>query len=184
MKNKMLVPIPIFVVVVAVIFIFISCTTTTDDNNDNNTPPPGGESYFTYDGTTYTLASGGIEDKGANTGPGESGYNLNFMAVSSGVDMIIVSGIGDGVYFALTSPNSTLASGTYTWSNTRTDFTLVDAIIGINLDPDTGTLVWAIGGTVTVSVNGNIYTVEFTLAMEDGKTVTGNYSGPAPVLEI
>ena len=41
----------------------------------------------------------------------------------------------------------------------------------------------AIGGTVTISVNGNTYTVDFNLDMEDGKTVTGSYSGPAPVFK-
>ncbi len=132
------------------------------------------------------MASAIIEDYGANTGGGESGYDLDFLAVSSGIDLTIESGIGDGVILDLNSPNSTLASGTYTWSGTRTDYTLVWAVIFINFDIDlnTGTKVAAIGGTVTVSVNENIYTVDFNLAMSDGKTVTGSYSGPAPVYYI
>ena len=166
------------ITIIAVLFIFVSCTTTEDDPAE-----PGGGSYFIYDGTTFTLASAIIEDYGANTEPGESGYDLDFWVATSGVDLINWTGIGDLVVLDLNSPNSTLAPGTYTWSDTRTDFTLVDSvlIINYNLDTGAGTFVWVIDGTATVSVNGDTYTVEFTLDLIDGKTVTGRYSGPAPV---
>ena len=101
MKTRTLVLIPIF--------IFAACT-----NNEDVTQPGG--SFFTYDGTIYSLTSAFIEEYGVNTEPGESGYDLDFIAFSYGMS--------EFVYLDLTSPNSTLASGTYTWSNTRTDFTL------------------------------------------------------------
>jgi hypothetical protein len=56
--------------------------------------------------------------------------------------------------------------------------------MNFNLDTDTGLALEATGGTVTVSVSGDIYTVEFTLLLEDGKTATGTWSGPAPVVDI
>ena len=181
MKTRTLVLIPIFIFVVVAIFIFAAC-----NNTEDGVLQPSINGFFTYGDTTYSLTSAIIRDSGANTGGGESGYNFDFLAASSGVDLTIFSGIGDVVLLDLNSPYSPLDSGTYTWSSTRTDYTLVRAVIGINYDLglDTGPAVIAIGGTVTVKLDGStIYTVDFTLAMADGKTVTGSYSGPAPVFK-
>ncbi len=169
------------IAITAVLFIFVACTTTEDDPAE-----PVGGSYFTYDGTTYTLASAIIEDYGALLGEDESGYDLDFTAGTFEQAFFEDGpppGIHSIIFLDLISPTPTLASGTYTWSTTRTDFTLFDAMIFLNADfqSGSGTLIRPESGTVTVSVNGDIYTVEFTLILTDGKTVTGRYSGAAPV---
>lgn len=164
----------------SVLFIFFACTTTDPEI------PGGGEGYFTYDGDTYTLLSAVIDDWGANSSPDDSGYDLDF-SVGTFKQSSWVPGPPVGIHsiisLDLNSPNPTLVSGTYTWSDTRTDFTLVDAICMLNADFQVGSVTydWAIGGTVTLSVDRDKYTVEFTLNMLDGKTVTGRYSGTAQV---
>ncbi|MEE9572030.1 MAG: hypothetical protein V3W20_03175 [Candidatus Neomarinimicrobiota bacterium] len=72
-----------------------------------------------------------------------------------------------------------MASGTYTWSDTQTEFTLNFSEIGINYNFDLGigTPIMPVDGTVIVSVTEGTYTVEFTLILKDDKTVTGIYSG-------
>ena len=157
------------VIITAVLFMFVACNTTEEDPSS-----PSGGSYFTYDGTTYTLDGAMIEDWGANTEPGESGYNLNFSVFTPG------PGTVSSVFLDLNSPTSTLAPGPYTWSATRTDFTIFVAAVFLNYDfaTNAGTIVTTSSGTVTVSVDGGTYTVEFTLDA-GGKTVTGRYSGPA-----
>jgi len=175
MKSRILVSIPIFIVVVAVIFIFASC-----DNNG------GAVSYFTYDGNTYELATAVIERGGENTGPGESGYYVNFAAASSGMDIINLTGTGDGLSLDLNSSSYDLVAGTYTWSTTNVENTVVDAMIVLNynLATDEGTTHFATTATVTVSVSGDTYTVEFTLTLENAKTVKGIWIGPATVVDV
>jgi hypothetical protein len=170
----MLVSISVSVLVVAVIFIFATC-----DNGDAG-------SYFTYDGNTYELATAVIERGGENTEPGESGYFISFAAASAGMDIINLTGTGDGIGLDLNSSSYDLVAGTYTWSTTNVENTVVDAMIVINynLATDEGTAYLAIDATVTVSVSGDTYTVEFTLTLENAKTVTGIWEGSATVVDV
>jgi hypothetical protein len=135
---------------------------------------------FTYDGNTYPVHSAIQWDYGAT---GYGSYNLDFEAASAGIDLVEETGIGNGFYFELFSPNTTLASGTYNYNDTIGPFTFDYGEIYLNWDYDawSGTYVPATGGTVIITVSGTTYTVEFTLSLIDGKTATGNYTGPAPI---
>ena len=137
---------------------------------------------FTYDGNTYPVHSAMLWDYGATNGS----YNLDFEAVSAGVDLMEETGTGNGFLIELFFPNPTPTSGTYTYNTNLDPFTFGYAEIFLPWDYDawTGTFVPATGGTVNVTVNGTEYTIEFTLTLVDGKTATGSYTGPAPIYLI
>ncbi len=165
--------------ITAALFIFVACNTTEDDPS-----APSAEGYFTYDGTTYAVVMEIINSYRENTGPGESGYYLDYTVLTSGVDWTTGdwTGTGSGVTIDLNSPTLSLAPGTYSWSDTRTDFTIIGAVVYIDYDfgADAGTAVMVSGGTLTVSVDEDTHTVEFTLTA-GSKTITGRYSRPPTV---
>jgi hypothetical protein len=165
--------IPLFLLLLPAVF--FSFGSNCDSNGAGGAVVRG---FFTYDGTTYNVHSAAIYDYNATNGS----YNLDFEAASSGVNLIEYTGIGNGFWLELFSPNPTLASGTYNYNTNFNPFTFWGAEIYINWDFDAwnGTSVSANGGTINVTVNGDEYIVDFTLMLTDGKTATGNYTGPAP----
>jgi len=139
----------------------------------------GGGSSFTYDGNTYPLTGAGVDI-----------YfdHFEISIVSSGINVPQWTGTGHIVWFVLVSPSTQGAPGTYDWDATG-GFLLYDAAISLDYvaDTDTGTWLWADwdladpGDYISISVSGSTYTFEFSLTMEDGKTVTGSYTGPVTI---
>ena len=135
---------------------------------------------FTYDGITYNVHSSIIEAGGATNGS----YVFEVEAASSGIDLIGYTGTGDGFYIVLFSPNSTLAAGTYNYGGAPAAFTFGygEIYINWNIDAWTGTYYEAVAGTVTVTVNGSEYTIEFSWTLDDDKSETGSYTGPLTMI--
>ena len=157
--------------------VFFSFGSSCDSNGAGDAVVRGS---FTYDGNTYNVHSAAIYNYGATNGS----YNLDFEAVSSGVDLIEYIGIGNGFWLEFFSPNPTLASGTYNYNTNFNSVTFKGAEIYPNWDFDawSGTSVSATGGTINVTINANEYIIDFTLTFTDGKTATGSYTGPAFML--
>ena len=151
----------------------VGCKKDKDDDMDT-------KSEFTYDGTTYSLANGYIDDFGSN---GNGSFDWDVIITSSSITVDSVgdfSGMGDLVYLDLNSSDSTgLVAGTYNWSTTREISSIVDGSIGIDLDLATlmGTNISASAGTVDVAINGTETTITFNLTFADGKTVSGEWKG-------
>lgn len=140
----------------------------------------GGSGSFTYDGDTYPLTGTGIDIYGADW--------FEVCIVSSGINVPQWTGTGHIVWFDLTSPAEQGAPGTYDWAVTG-GYELYDAAISFDYVADTDTGTWLdadwvtaySGDYVTMSVSGSTYTFDFYLTMMDGKTVTGNYTGPVTI---
>ena len=160
---------------IAVGMIFISC-----NKDDEGELPTNG---FTYDGTTYALAGGFIEDFSENFGLNSRDYDIYL--VSSGISYSQTNeeftGSGEIIYLDLNvNSTSQFVPGTFTWSTTRLPNTIVDGGIGIACNVVSGSCSFeddANGGTVTVSQNGTTFIIDFTLTLSNGQAVTGSYSG-------
>ena len=161
----------VLVLPIFVLFLFTGC------------PPVdvGGSGSFTYDGTTYSLTNGALEAYGKN--------DFDIVLASSGLDAARWEGFGDVIWFDLVSPSTLGAPGTYDWAGTD-GFLLWDSGLSsdYNATADTGDWIYAdwekaaSEDFVTVSVNGRSYTIEFSITLEDGKVVTGNFTGSLPVV--
>jgi hypothetical protein len=130
---------------------------------------------------TYTITNGVIEDWG--------GADFDLYLATSGLNASAWTGNGDFVFFDLVAPSTIGQPGTYDWAGTGGHL-LWDCGIGLNWTAasDTGTWIngdWVLqsgSDFVTISVSGSTYTVEFSITLNDGKVVTGNYTGSLPVV--
>ena len=142
-----------------------------------------GTGSFTYDGTSYTITNGYIDDWGA------SGYaDFDIILATAGLDSWEWTGTGDFIWFDLVAPSSVGEAGTYVWDLLATHV-LWDCGIGLNWDAasDIGTWIngdWSLASGadyVTITKSGSTYTIEFSITLDGGEVVTGNYTGTLPV---
>jgi len=163
----------VFVIPIFVSIVFTGCPSPTSHDGG------GGSGSFTYDGNTYPLTGAGVDIYSAS---------FEVSIVSSGINVPQWTGTGHIIWFDLTSPSTQGAPGTYDWAITG-GFELYDAGISFDYvaDPESGTWLYAdwvkrdSGDYITISVSGSTYTFDFVLTMEDGKTVTGSYTGPVTI---
>jgi hypothetical protein len=146
----------------------------------NNLP----ESYFTYKDKTYELNDGILEYWGSTTA-GE-GYNFDISLFSSGLyydtNAETLVGSGEMVYFETFSPSDLeLSPGTYYFNDVEIGDTLTfdKGQFWINLDiaSESGTLVFASGGNLDISVNGAEYELTFECETSAGNILKGFYKG-------
>jgi hypothetical protein len=115
--------------------------------------------------------------------------DFDIVLASSGLHAARWEGVGDVIWFDLVSPSTLGAPGTYDWIGTD-GFQLWDSALSFDYDAteDTGNWIYAdwekaaSEDFVTVSVNGRSYTIEFSVTLENGKVVTGSFTGPLPVV--
>jgi hypothetical protein len=142
-----------------------------------------GSGSFMYDGATYTLTNGALE----NSGRGD----FDVVLASSGLNAAQWKGTGYFVWLDLLSPSTVGAPGRYDWEGTD-DYILWEGGVTFDYDTDTdkGNWIdadWEVAASedhVTISVDGRAYTVEFSLTLIDGEVVTGSYTGPLPVVYV
>ena len=162
------------------LILFSSCS------NDGDGGGGEGTGSFTYDGTTYTITNGYIDDWSIL---GEPDFDITL--ATAGLDAWEWTGTGDYVYLDLVAPSSIGQAGTYDWAATG-GFELFDCGIGLNwvASSDTGTWINGDFGLasgadyVTISKSGSTYTIDFSITLDDGKVVTGNYTGTLPIWVI
>lgn len=132
---------------------------------------------FVIDGTSYELSKGFLVDEG-----GEYGIILTSSSISlessDGDDFI---GTGNFIsLYVISSSSTSFEPGTFTWNTNKAPGTIEDIGVGVNynLETETGDLeLDGTGGTVTVTLSGDIYTVTFTITTGT-KAVTGSFTGP------
>lgn len=169
-------------------FIAITTLATTSCSDDDDAAPAVVPSQFTYDGVTYQLDKGFIDEFGDN-GNGTFDFDIFLFTEGLTIDPATadVSGTGQAVYLDLNSDSMTgLSDGTYLFAMDREAFTIVpNTGVLINLDTaaQTGTLVPAVGGDVILSKEGNIYELEYTLVDASGLEVVGSYRGELANIE-
>lgn len=139
-----------------------------------------GPTEFTYNNTTYEVPNGYLIDFGAN---GNATYDWDLYLTSESISkggFFGLTGTGDYIYLDLNVSNPDgLLAGTYNWSATRDDFSVVvgTTALDYNLGTFEGTAIDAVDGTVDISILGITTTITFTLTLADGNTVSGTWSG-------
>jgi len=169
----------VIIIPIVVLVLFTGCPSPTSSGGGGGGGVGSGS--FTYDGTTYPLTGAGVDIY-----PAVPSFEVSI--VSSGINVPAWTGTGHIVWFDLTSPSTQGEPGTYDWAVTG-GFELWEAAISFDYvaDTDSGTWLdadWALansGDYITISVSGSTYTFEFSLTMDDGKTVTGSYTGPVTI---
>ncbi len=166
------------ILMAAMIVVFAGCK---KDSNDD----PVNSGQFTYSGTSYGLSQGFL----GGYGPvGNNTYGIEVVLLSSGLHIIETNGIPDSVngkgdVFAIdmysVSENS-IEPGEYTFGDLGTAGTFEYAMVLIGYDATTDEADIeddVVGGTVTVTKDGDNYGFSFNMSTMLGKTITGDYSG-------
>ena len=172
----------------SIIFIAVLGTVTTScSSDDDNIPAVTIANEVTYDGNTYTLSKGFLEDYGDN---GNGSYDFDVTLVSSGINYdstnAAFTGSGQVLYLDLNSDNmAALSNGTYNFSTTRTAFSLVNAVVVVDFDAtaQTGTGVQATGGSVVLTKDGTEYTILVECTIASGDTISGSYEGTLTTIQ-
>lgn len=148
-----------------------------NDDDDDNTP----SNQFTYDGTTYELSQGLLEEYGDN---GNGSFDFDVTLLTSGINFNNTTGEatgeGSGVYLDLNSPSEEgLVNGTYTFGDERDAFIMVDAEIVTDYDFEAGTgqIISVVDGTVELTEDEGVYSISFELTASNNETITGTYNG-------
>ncbi|WP_205502567.1 hypothetical protein [Rufibacter psychrotolerans] len=166
-------------------FTFVSCS-----DDDEEEVSPNTDNKVVYNGTTYSMKSGLVEDYG----PSDNHYNYDFYITdgtitTSNNDFEVVN--SKIVLFAeLLSPGtSEFKTGTFSFVQNYNDagnenkHVFEDALVVTDTNNDNildeqDEELGVTGGTVKVSGGNNRnYTVEFDVTLENGKTAKGGYSG-------
>ena len=139
------------------------------------------ENSFKYDGKTYKIANGYLE----NFGLIETSYNLDLILMTSGITYNSASGepSGEGsyLYFEMFSSSSTqLNPGTYnfdyyTWNAGTFDYAEIG--VNVNFATEAGTYLSIVAGTVKVKLTDTKYEITIDCTLENNKKVTGYYKG-------
>ena len=170
MKNSA----KLLALVAALIIALSGCSDKEDPKTKQN--------VIIVDGTEFAVTQALTEEYG---GDETSGYNFDLLILSSGFDFSDyenswVTGSGNVLYLELWSTSSTgLVTGTYTSSANFEPNTFTSSYVGINYDTsdDTADQGYEDGtGSVSITVSGSTYTVNFDLTFGATK-VTGNYTG-------
>jgi PKD repeat protein len=132
-----------------------------------------------FNGTKYPLSKGYLEYYGDWAGSGT--YNFDITLVSDGLTLTQdgMTGYGNFVYVeSWSSTPSTLTTGSYTYGTSYYASTYSTWLFGYDYDAgtDTGTVWNCSGGSMTISINGTIYTIDMDLVAGEN-TVNIHYEG-------
>jgi len=181
----------------AAMFVFSSCNKDDDDNGNGNGNGGGNNSSgeLTYDGQKFDLKSGLIEDyrsDGFHYNWDFSMVNTKFVQVTDSFDTYYepdTIGIRSFTYFELFSAGTNeFRAGTFNYDTTfsiptdKNYFNYAELFLDLNENGtiDFGTEYFSVtGGSVTVTKNSESnYKLEFDVKLNNGKSASGNYSGP------
>lgn len=168
-----------FALLAFVAIAFVSCNKDDDNNNDSS------KNSFSYDGKTYKIKAGLIENDGSYGADSSTDFYISLVTTGIKKD-------SDGdfeptvnkfsiVSFDLYSSNSNdVKKGTYTFTEEGEepfDF-YGECIFDVKYDnEDSGQYFEVTSGKVTILKNGNPYELKFDLTLENGKKVSGYYKG-------
>ncbi len=156
------------------------CLTTgcvIDDDISENV-----DNVLTFDGRTFNITFGQLDDLGSAPGIDLSGYDVYLLANGLTLDSDDqFADAGDFIYVALISADpNTLAPGTYEYNRNPADFTAMDVEIvqNINVPAQNGGVTTSLtGGSVTVSRDGEDFILDFNFTASGGRALTGRYVG-------
>lgn len=154
----------------------VSILTLSCSNDDNNSTDEndsgaiiGQGSYVINNNTTqtnYAYWYGGIS--------GEATFTLTNVSLNS--QSQVFSNTSDTVFFDLRpQPNSNVNTGTYDFSPSG-QFPLYIQDGGHNTDE-------FVGGSVTITENGDNFNVSYNIELQSGNNISGNYTGAINIVE-
>ncbi len=166
----------------SVLLLILATTGCKKDKDDDKSPA----NYFTYDGTTYELSQGFLENYGQ--WELDEGFNLDVTMVSKGLtavetggELTTFSGTGDAVVFEMYSTSAgELVAGDYVYGEDSFDpgtFEFGALMIGFTGPDQFGEGVYFTGGTVNVKKSGSQYEISFDCTAPSGKKATGYFKG-------
>lgn len=160
---------------------FVSCS-DDDDNSDDNDLDVGVASVVIYDGEPYDLGKGFFEYYGENEGLSSHDLEIYLVASSLSYDQTsawMFNGEGMLLYLDFNSPESSLASGTYSYigkSDDRDPLTVSGGNAFKNYELASKTAGDPIvGGTIKVTNEDGKVTMVIDLITESS-TIKGNFS--------
>ncbi|MCG8699993.1 MAG: hypothetical protein MI922_18200 [Bacteroidales bacterium] len=161
---------------------FISCDKDDDDENEKN--------HFTSGGKEYTLTQGAFENYGLTDTADlkHDGYNLDLVLLSDGftistdsVGDMDITGTGQYIYFELfTSKGTEFDSREYTYSESipypigTFDYSEFNLNYSEDIDDNE---IEITSGKVTISKDGDMYSISIDCIDENNNAVTGFYKG-------
>ncbi|MEM8567575.1 MAG: hypothetical protein AAGF85_14030 [Bacteroidota bacterium] len=135
---------------------------------------------FQFGEVDYTTSHGYYESYGSDDSGASVNYDIHLMSVAKES----MHERFDYVLLDLNSDDSgEVAIGNYSYSDTENknieSFTFNSASVLINYDANSysGDVYFAIDGKLEIGKNGEKYTLEYELLLENGKVVTGFYEG-------
>lgn len=174
-KNITLPELHNIMILILLLLSFSAC-----DKKDDEPEP---ESFFVFNGNSFTIESGELAYLGiASEFPLSYKFNLRFkddgLVFNSQTNTY--SGTGAGLFFELYSTNENdLDEGIYSYDpfETKAPGTFYMGYVFDGFNPDEGSINLEIiyGGTVTLSKTSNTYTIEFDCFISGGDPVTGEY---------
>ncbi|BAV07845.1 hypothetical protein SAMN05421788_103190 [Filimonas lacunae] len=155
------------------VFTFAACSKKDD--------APANSGSFTYDSKSYGLTNGYFLNWGTDGGELE--------LISASYETLISNPTGTYNAIDVDFVDSTIQVGTFTYKykydetfDKTKNFTSGTAYINVSANGSSGGVNFVEGSTVIVTKNGDGYSVSIDAKLEDGKTLTGTYSGSVGVL--
>ncbi|MDX9695792.1 MAG: hypothetical protein RBT49_08380 [Bacteroidales bacterium] len=151
------------------------------------------DNSFSYNGTTYKIAAGFLENYGAVIEKSVSSYNLDLTFATSGITYNTetgdISGIGSMLYFEMfTTSGTQLVPGTYSFDLYETTnagtFDYAELAINYNFATETGTYVDFVAGTVVVKLTETTYEITINLTSTENKVLTGYFKGTLTYVDL
>ncbi len=166
------------------ILLLAASTACKKKSSDEPEVHPG---YYTYQGFTYNLDKCYLVNYPAKG----SIYRLSVWFVSSGIAFdatapLLFSGKGDYVSFNVFTSDSSLTAGSYVFADTKEAMTWDEGDFAHPFDFNKGEGNWArmIDGVMNTSIQGKIYTFDFTTLSERGYELKGAFSGEVILKEM
>lgn len=164
-------------IVLSIILLGLTCALISNNTDIN---------YFILDGEKYELTNAHTIVNGS--GDDTKGYGFTLFITSSSLDLSNLfktgfSGKGNMLNFRLRSSSSEgITAATYSKNGGYKDYRpntygSIAAFLDYENKGKYGAQYNVENGNVVIKVTGNIYTINFDLTLEDGKSLKGNYTG-------
>ena len=167
----------LLLIVSTLIFLVLSESACKKNDEDTGLSQASGTGTVKYQGKSYTVKYGLYEYYGEFEGI----HNFELYLFSDGVDLDNEKGRGTVIDLYFYSNVPPLPTGTIPYYIGATiNPPVFDARAGLDYNLETQDGIAFNGfdyGELTITRNGDNYTIQFTLQTDDGETVSGQYSG-------
>ncbi|MEM5565423.1 hypothetical protein WNY78_09915 [Psychroserpens sp. AS72] len=151
----------------SILFLAVSLSTlqSCDSDDDSNDPGNNLSNEVSIAGTISSLSTTGSLVSYGENGDGSFDWDVTLTSATEN---------GINIYFDLnTNSADGLVAGTYTYSDSRAEFTYVDLEVYTNEDSDYNVQ----EGTVVIAISGDTTSMTFNLVATDDTVITGQWSG-------